>query len=119
MARYEAASLRAAWWALRALRVARRAAGSGAAIRGGDHVPRPPVLPECAVGGVLAVLNRRPTTCLARALVLQRWYASHGRLHDVVIGVRGPTLELEAHAWLDGEESAGEGYTELLRRPPP
>ena len=69
---------------------------------------------------MLAVLDRGPDTCLTRALVLQRWYASHGRRHDVVIGVAGPGTEFEAHAWLDGDETgAGDRFTELLRRPPP
>jgi hypothetical protein len=69
---------------------------------------------------VLAVLDRRPDTCLTRALVLQRWYASHGRRDDVVIGVAAPGQEFEAHAWLGGDETcAGDGFTELLRRPAP
>lgn len=66
------------------------------------------------------MLDRRPSTCLTRALVLQRWHAWHGRRHDVVIGVAAPGPDFHAHAWLDGDGTgAGEGYAELLRRPAP
>jgi len=69
---------------------------------------------------VLAVVRRRPSSCLERALVLQRWEADHGSPGDVVIGVVGPRDGFRAHAWL---ESASDGqpsvFQELLRLPAP
>src|SRR3954452_11992213 len=63
-------SLRAAAWALMALRRTRRdLAAHGLE---GARVTPPPRLPAAARVGVLAVVRRRPSTCLERALVLQR-----------------------------------------------
>ena len=116
--RLDPPSLRAAIWALRALRATRR----DLARRGleGARVAPPPALPAHARRGVLAVIRRRPNTCLERALVLQRWEAAHGALSDVVIGVPGRSGDFVAHAWLehmpDGQVAA---YHELMRIPAP
>jgi len=111
-------SLRAAAWALLSLRRARR----DLAARGleGTWVAGPPRLPASARAGVLAVVRRRPSTCLERALVLQRWEADHGAPSDVVIGVRGTSPNFEAHAWLDEMPDAGpHAFHEILRLPAP
>ena len=60
----------------------------------GTHVLPPPRLPAGARRGVMAILRRRPSTCLERALVLQRWDAAHGAASDVVIGVPRPRRRL-------------------------
>jgi hypothetical protein len=106
--------LRAAWWTVRAVRRARRALRR----RGlnGFSVADPPQLPPEATRGVEAILRRMPPTCLERALVLQRWYARQGEPRDVVIGVRGPTRDFQAHAWLEGDPVATR-YEELMRVP--
>jgi hypothetical protein len=109
-------ALRAALWALRAAGTARRQLRRDGLNR--IELPEPPRVPENASRGVLAALRRRPATCLERALVLQRWYAAHGRPHDIVIGVAGTAESFEAHAWLEGEDP-GRGYRELSRVPAP
>ena len=83
--------------------VALRRARRDLAERGleGAHVASPPSLPASARAGVLAVIRRRPSTCLERALVLQRWEADHGAGGDVIIGVKGPSDGFRAHAWLE------------------
>ena len=56
---------------------ASHAAGSSAGAGSStSSVPPPPRGPACAVRGVLAALRRWPTSCLERALVLQRWHAA-------------------------------------------
>jgi len=66
----------------------------------------------------MAVFVRRPYTCLVRAAVRQAWDAAHGRRRDLIIGVRSPGADFQAHAWLDGDPPCHEdGFTELLRRP--
>jgi hypothetical protein len=111
-------SLRAAVWAVVALRRTRRDLAAHG-IEGARVMP-PPRLPASARAGVLAVVRRRPTTCLEKALVLQRWEAAHGAGADVVIGVVGPRDGFHAHAWLetmpDGQPDA---FQELLRLPAP
>jgi Transglutaminase-like superfamily len=110
------ASLRAAWWALLALRKTRRALRLGPVTD--VHVAPPPRLPGRAGRGVDAVLRRSDPTCLERALVLQAWERAHGGRRDVVIGVRGSRERFAAHAWLDGEQNGDLGtYEELLRVP--
>jgi transglutaminase superfamily protein len=112
--------VRAAFWTLRALGRARRQLRREG--MGRLDLPAPPALPESAVRGVLAALRRRPTSCLERALVLQRWYAAHGRPRDVVIGVAGSSKDFRAHAWLDGDRDSDEPwqtYRELSRVPAP
>lgn len=109
-------TLRAALWALLALRQTRRALKRGpvTAIR----VLRPPALPPSAGRGVRAVLRRSEPTCLERALVLQAWAAAQGEARDVVIGVNGTGEHFAAHAWLDGDADGEHGpFRELMRVP--
>jgi hypothetical protein len=107
----DGASLRGAWWALRAVRSVRRDLRDRPldAVR----VPAPEGLPARAARGVLAVLRRLEPTCLERSLVLQRWLAAHGEPRPVVIGVKAPAREFSAHAWLEGESARG--YEEITR----
>ena len=67
----------------------------------------------------MAVVHRRPSTCLERALVLQRWEADHGAASDVVIGVVGPSDGFLAHAWLESVERPAIAFQEILRLPAP
>jgi glycosyltransferase involved in cell wall biosynthesis len=90
--------------------------------RGGLHaveLPRPPADLPGAANGVARALNAAPATCLERSLVRQHWYAAHGRARDVVIGIRGPTSDFGAHAWLDGDAEGPGTFTELQRWPAP
>lgn len=108
------ATLRAAWWAWRALLDARRQLPRRAL----DDVALapPPPLPEHAARGVGALLRRREHSCLEGALVRQRWLAARGDRRDVVIGVVAPGEAFGAHAWVDGDHAAaGEGFEELRR----
>ena len=111
------ARLRAAWWALRALRRTRRVLPE-AGLETAGSLPRPPMLPAHAARGVMAVLRRRQDTCLERALVLQAWHAAQGHPRDLVIGISASRSGFKAHAWVDGERPpADETFTELHRRP--
>jgi transglutaminase superfamily protein len=114
--KFDPASLRAAWWALVALRKTRRALRYD---RVTDIVVgAPPPLPAGAGRGVRAVLRRWEPTCLERALVLQAWDMAHGEPRDVVIGVDGKGDRFTAHAWLEGEPDGECGpYRELMRVP--
>ena len=110
-------TLRAAWWTHRTLRKVH----SDLRTKGLDYapVPAPPTVPDHAQRGVLAVLRRQPSTCLERALVLQRWHAAHGSDRDVIIAVKGPTVDFAAHAWLDGEPDGDVSrFAELMRLAP-
>jgi hypothetical protein len=109
------ATLRAAWWALRAVTAAR----SELRTRPFESVvvAAPPSLPGHAVRGVHAVLRRREPTCLERSLVLQRWLAAHGDPRDVIIGVLAPAAGFGAHAWLEGERPSSP-FRELTRVAP-
>jgi len=111
---FDLSTVRAAWWAWRALQRARRDLRRVAFNR--VAVKAPPVLPEDATRGVLAVVRRTPNTCLERALVLQKWLAAYGQNRDVVIGVTGHGEPFEAHAWLEGERVSVR-YRELTRVP--
>jgi transglutaminase superfamily protein len=116
--RLDVPTLRAAAWAVLALRRTRR----DLARHGldGARVSPPPSLPPHARRGVLAVIRRRPSTCLERALVLQRWEAAHGGASDVVIGVPAPRGDFVAHAWLESmPDGLAAGYHELVRIPAP
>jgi hypothetical protein len=109
-------TLRAALWAIRAVRQAHRslARSHPAAAR----VSPPPPLPRSAVRGVAAALRRVPSTCLERALVLQSWEAAHGEPRAVVIGVQGARGDFKAHAWLEGTaDPLAAEYQELTRLP--
>ena len=107
-------SLRAAWWALRAVRVARRQLASG----GLENlaVPAPPPLEPSAARGVGAVLRRTDARCLVSAAVWQEWHRAQGSLRDLVIGVTAPGQGFAAHAWLEGQPQGGD-FVELSRRP--
>lgn len=109
-------TLRAALWALLALRRARRELKRGPVTR--IRLGRPPALPPSAGRGVRALLRRSDSTCLERALVLQAWAAAQGEARDVVIGVNGTGDHFAAHAWLEGEQSGEQGpFRELMRVP--
>ena len=111
------AEMRAAVWAYRSVRWLR--ARPGWEERRVPALPAPPRLPAHAVRGVRAALRRADATCLEHALVRQGWFAAHGELHDVVIGVAGPAAAFRAHAWLDDDPASERvGYTELTRLPP-
>jgi hypothetical protein len=113
---FDVPTVRAAWWAHKALRAVRedlKANGLGY-----SSPPAPPRLPSAAERGVSAVLRRQPFTCLERALVLQRWQAAQGSKRDVIVAVTNPS-EFAAHAWVDGEpEGDVSAYAELMRLPP-
>ena len=110
-------TVRAAWWAIVSLRRARRDLKRHGLQ--GAHVPPPPRLPASAGAGVRAVVRRKPSTCLERALVLQRWEAAHGAAADVIIGVQG-AHDFRAHAWLETMPDAPDGtFQEILRLPAP
>lgn len=114
--RIDIPTLRAALWAHRSLRRARR--GLRRDGLAGVLLSAPPPLPASAGRGVVAVLRRRRSTCLERALVLQRWHAAQGHPHEVVIGVSGTGERFKAHAWLDGApDSCDDSFGELLRLP--
>jgi hypothetical protein len=110
-------TVRAALWAVVALRRARRdLARDGLQ---GAHVAPPPRLPASAGAGVFAVVRRKPSTCLEKALVLQRWEADHGAAADVIIGVQG-AHDFRAHAWLETMPDAPDGsFQEIMRLPAP
>ena len=127
MGRYSPESLRAAWWTLRAISRAR--GGIREADFGAGRIPPPPLVgPNAdrtdagrtdADRAVRAVLRRRSATCLVQAVVLQSWYAGQGDRRDLIVGVTSPADGFRAHAWIDGDErDRGEGFVELLRRPP-
>ncbi len=113
--RADRASLRAAWWAQRAVRRARRQLAGG----GIEHldVPPPPPLPASAGRGVAAVLNRRGERCLVSAAVWQQWHLAHGVARDLIIGVTAPGEDFAAHAWLDHEVDGDPPFVEIARRP--
>jgi hypothetical protein len=106
--------LRAAWWAVFALRRLR-----GEISRRGleAQVTGPPELAPEGLRGVEAALRRQHATCLERSLILQRWLIAHGASHEVLIGVSGDADRIEAHAWLDRYDPAaqGEGLRVLTR----
>jgi hypothetical protein len=113
--RLDAATLRAALWALREATRVRAALARGELMN--VAVSPPPRVPKRAQRGVRVVLERGSCTCLVRSLVWQAWLAAHGDRRDVVIGVSAPGQGFHAHAWLDGEAAHGGGFTELVRRP--
>ena len=66
--------------------------------------------------GLQRALSQVSPTCLERALVLQAWLAAYTDAPDVVIGVRKGETDIEAHAWVDGNDSAFDpSYDELTR----
>jgi hypothetical protein len=115
--RFSPDNLRAAWWALGAVRRTRRRLGDGG-LDAALAPPAPPQLQDEAVRAVRAVLRRSDASCLVRSIVMQRWLAAQGDARDLIVGVTGPGAGFEAHAWLDGEAPhGGEAFHELLRRP--
>lgn len=115
-AKLDPQAYRAAAWALLAVRRVRRRlkALPLAEVR----VPDPPRLPPRAGRGVDAVLRRLEPSCLERSLVLQRWLASQGERHEVVVGVSAPG-DFHAHAWLEGEDvTEGPPFHEIARLAP-
>jgi hypothetical protein len=116
--RVDPATLRAAWWALGALRDARRQLEAG--LLTDVVVPTPPALPAHAARGVRGLLRLAPATCLERAVVLQRWHLSQGTKVDVVIGVDRAGGRFRAHAWLAQDRTAvSGGFQEIARLPAP
>jgi hypothetical protein len=112
--RIDVATLRAAWWTLRATRRAARSDDPDARLA----LPRVPAVALHAERGVLAVLRRRSDSCLTQSRVRQAWLAAHGVKRDLVIGVKAPGQDFQAHAWLEGDPpSSHAGYVELARRP--
>ena len=104
-------------WAGRAVRQARRELRE----RSLDEVSfEPPMgLPPTADAGIHAVLRRLPSTCLERAVVLQRWRTAQGDPREIVIGVMRDEDEFKAHAWVEGEaDELAPGFQELLRVAP-
>ena len=112
--RINPATLRVALWTLRSLRSARAQLRS---VSLADVILRdPPAVPEAAGRGMSAVLRRRSDSCLARALVRQRWHAANGHPRDLIIGVSQPDDDFAAHAWLEGDpEVSYNGYHEISR----
>lgn len=114
----DVSTLRAAWWATRAMR------GLRAGLRAdGLHaeLTAPPRLPATAILGVTATARCLRATCLERSLLLQKWLLVQGRPHSVVIGVPRPGEEpFIAHAWLEGHDRADAAarYAELVRVEP-
>lgn len=107
--------LRAASWAIRAGRLARRQFAAG----GLDAlvIPTPPSLPPEAVTGVLLGLRLQRASCVPSAAIRQAWYAAHGDQRDIVLGVTAPGAGFRAHAWLEGDPRCHEvEFHELLRR---
>jgi hypothetical protein len=109
-------TLRAAWWALRGARRARRSLDRDG-LEAVQSLPPVPPLPAKARRGVEAVLRRRDDTCLVRSIVLQAWDHAHGVPRDLIVGVTSPSRGFEAHAWLEGDPPPDGSFRELLRRP--
>ena len=114
--RFTLSNIRAALWALRALRIVRRElrAGRWEAMK----LPQVPAVPSSSARAVDSVLRRSGATCLPSAILRQAWFAAHGSERDLVIGVTAPSRGFEAHAWLEGDPPCHtERFEELLRRP--
>lgn len=115
--RWHPKTIRAAWWALWSLRIAKRQLQrDGLSHRAGP----PPPLPWGSRTGVEGVLRRSDPTCLERTVVWQAWLSAHGIARDVVVGVRSDVSEVKAHAWIDGMTNPSEfaGYSVIHRIPP-
>lgn len=98
-------------WALREGHKARR----GIRKQGMSPPPRisPPPYPDLGYRAVELALKLTRRTCLERALIIQAWYAAAGYEREILIGVKGPSRDFEAHAWLEGEHASD--YQELAR----
>lgn len=109
-------TLRAAWWAWRALTRAR----GGLRSRSLDEIRLPPA-PRTRPAddyGVAVVLNRRHAKCLEAALVRQALFNARGTRRELLIGIVGPADGFRAHAWLDGD-AVDDEFVELARYPSP
>ena len=79
-------------------------------------VPAPPAgRPGRGRGSVQFTVRLLGSSCLERALVLQRWEEAGSRPRDVVVGVCLVDDRMQAHAWLDGEDPRGD-FVEIHRR---
>jgi hypothetical protein len=116
--RFHPATLRAAWWAVRACRRVRPALAGDDLEVAARRLPPVPRLPDSAERGVSAVLRRRGEACLVSSIVRQAWDVAHGRPRDLVIGVTPPSAGFHAHAWLEGDPPPRDfDFAELARRP--
>lgn len=112
------------WYQLRAASwTARSALSARGQLRRGVRpdaivLPRLPRLPQTATRTVRAVTRLLDNSCLERAIVLQKWYAAHGDKKVVWIGVTAPARGFRAHAWLEGEDSSSQVFTQLLKVDP-
>ncbi len=105
-------TLRAAGWAMRALRQVRR----DMPFQGLDvRVLAPPSATRLGVRGVEAALRMRGATCLERSLIVQRWLMASGSPHDVLVGVAGSSRSMEAHAWIQRYDREEEDFHVLTR----
>lgn len=115
-------------WALRqrgprGARARRWARGSLAAVRADltregmatRCAPPVPALPGWSRVVVERVLQEQDATCLQRCLVLQAWFAAHGREAEIVVAVPTATQpEFSAHAWIRGyDRDEHDRYREL------
>lgn len=104
-------NIRAAWWAVRAVREARTRLTRGG--YEGFALSAPPKLSRSAGRGVELVLRRLEPTCLEGALVRQSWLAAHGDQPGVVVGVAGSSKDFRAHAWIEGDVDAAGDFVEI------
>ena len=117
MKRRDPAYLRAAWWGIRSVFLARRQLKAGAPPES-VRVPAVPPVPPEAERAMHAALHRTGSACLVKSVVRQRWYDAHGEPRDLVIGVKSPRDGFEAHAWLEGDPPESyAGFHELRRVP--
>ena len=115
--RLDRATVRAAWWAARALRALRRDLPSEGL---GVAVAPPPPLPKHAIVGVTGLTVFARATCLERSLLLQRWLAEHGGDPTLLVGVANSAGEgFRAHAWLPGFDPEPEEFSVLATVPAP
>ena len=106
--------VRAASWTIRSANSARKQLRRGIP-PDAIELPRVPVLrPEAGI--IIRRITRLfGNTCLERAVVLQRWYVAHGQPKPIYVGVTAPLTGFKAHAWLEGEKSGQDSFTELLK----
>jgi transglutaminase superfamily protein len=106
-------SLADARWTLRSLRRTRRQLREGG-LESVRIAPAGSADPERGVARL--VLSSPRWTCLERALVRQAARAARGPAPEVIIGVRAPSDDFMAHAWLEGDDDPeAAGLTELTR----
>jgi hypothetical protein len=111
-------TVRAAGWAVLALRRLRRQIGrEGLEVR----VLSPPTTVGVeGVGGVESALRICRATCLERCLIMQRWLLAHDDPHEILVGVTGGSEAMEAHAWLHSYDPDDSGRDfQLLTRVAP